>query len=341
MPRKAFIRRPAEHDTTLIRRGLQVAFLLLNLWIGVQFYAWVRYFESGGTSMFVRRPPGIEGWLPIAALMNLKFLLVTWTMPGIHAAGMFLLIAFGLISFVFRKAFCSWLCPIGTISEWIWQAGQAVLGRTFQLPTWLDIPLRGLKYILLALFVWVVVTMPAGEIQTFLMSPYGIVADVKMLDFFRRIGQTAATVIAAIVVLSALTKNFWCRYLCPYGALMGIVSALGPARIRRDPVACIDCDKCTAACPSFIPVAQLLTVKTPECTGCLDCVAVCPSASALSLSLPRRRVVQPWMVAVGTAVLFLAIVGYARFSDHWPDPIPDATYQELIPHVEAIGHPGL
>ena len=38
-----------------------------------------------------------------------------------------------------------------------------------------------------------------------------------------------------LVVLSVVTKNFWCRYLCPYGALMGLLSMLSPTRIVRDP----------------------------------------------------------------------------------------------------------
>ena len=60
---RAYEKRPVEH-TRLIRRGAQTAFLLLNIWLGVQFYIWVRYFETGGQSMYVSRPPGVEGWLP-------------------------------------------------------------------------------------------------------------------------------------------------------------------------------------------------------------------------------------------------------------------------------------
>ena len=52
-----------------IRRAVQGAFLVLNVWIGVQFSLWVRYFESGGTATYVPRPPGVEGWLPIASLI--------------------------------------------------------------------------------------------------------------------------------------------------------------------------------------------------------------------------------------------------------------------------------
>jgi hypothetical protein len=62
------------------------------------FYLFVRYYESGGRAVFVARPPGIEGWLPIAALMNLKYVALTGTIPTIHQAGLFLLVAFLAIS---------------------------------------------------------------------------------------------------------------------------------------------------------------------------------------------------------------------------------------------------
>ena len=72
--RREVARWSGEHNRT-IRRAVQSAFLLLNLWIGAQFYLFVRYWETGGQSVFVPRPPGVEGWLPIAGLMNLKVFL--------------------------------------------------------------------------------------------------------------------------------------------------------------------------------------------------------------------------------------------------------------------------
>jgi hypothetical protein len=75
-----YSRRPLEH-TVLIRRSVQIACLLLNLWIGARFYLWVRFFETGGESVHVPRPAGVEGWLPIAALMNLKYFVVTGRPP--------------------------------------------------------------------------------------------------------------------------------------------------------------------------------------------------------------------------------------------------------------------
>jgi polyferredoxin len=321
-----------------MRHSVQAAFLLLNLWIGTRFYLFVRFYETG-QGPATARPAGVEGWLPIAALMNLKYVFVTGLVPEVHPAGFFLLVSFVAISFAFRKAFCSWLCPIGTISEWLWQGGRELFGRNVALPRWLDVPLRGLKYLLLAFFAWAIARMSAADIAAFLQSPYGVIADVKMLNFFRHLGTTAAVVIAVLALLSVLVKNAWCRLLCPYGALLGLVSLVSPVRIRRNADACIDCAKCAKACPSLLPVDRLSSVKSAECTGCLECVAVCPVSGALDLSLRRGRRIPAFAVAIGVAVLFLGLVGYAKATGHWQTRIDEAVYRELIPKASAFGHP--
>ncbi|MBE7544354.1 MAG: 4Fe-4S binding protein [Bryobacteraceae bacterium] len=322
------------------RRAFQAAFFALNVWIGVQFYLFVKHFEGGGWGRF-ERPPGVEGWLPIASLMNLKFWVLTGMVPGVHPAGMFLLIAFLVMSWVFRKSFCSWLCPVGTFSEYLWKLGRETFRRNWALPKWLDIPLRSLKYILLGLFGYAVYSMSPRAIQEFLESPYGVVADVKMLDFFRKMGMATAVTLAVLVVLSVFVRNFWCRYLCPYGALMGLASMLSPLRIRRDPVKCIDCAKCAKACPSVLPVDQLVQIRSAECIGCLECVAVCPAEGALAMKTagPKRWAVAPWVMAAGVAGVFFGIVLAAQVSGHWGTQVPDEVYREFIPRAQEFGHP--
>lgn len=333
-----FVRRKPD-QAQFVRRTVQWSFLLLNLWIGARFYFFVRYYETGGQTVWVPRPPGVEGWLPIAALMNLKYFLLTGLVPEVHAAGLFLLLAFLGITFVARKAFCSWLCPVGTISEWLWQGGREIVGRNVAAPTWLDIPLRGLKYLLMGFFVYAVLGMSAASIAAFVRSPYGMIADVKMLNFFRAMGTTAALTIAVLVIGSVFVKNLWCRYLCPYGALLGLVALVSPTRIRREADLCIDCAKCAKACPSLLPVDQVTTVKSAECTGCLECVTVCPAQGALRLSVGRSRAIPTWAVVTAIAALFFGAVGYAQFAGHWDTPVPDAVYRELIPAANSLAHP--
>ena len=337
--RKKLVKRAAKDYSQTLRRAFQFAFLALNVWIGVEFYLFVRYHETGGHMARVSRPPGVEGWLPIASLMNLKVLLMSGRVPALHPAGMFLLIAFLAASWVFRKSFCGWLCPVGTVSEYLWRAGRRIFGRNFRVPRALDIALRSLKYILLGLFFYAVGSMSVPAIRAFLSGPYGVVDDVKMLNFFRFLGFTGSVVMALLVIASLFIQNFWCRYLCPYGALMGFASLASPLRIRRDPNLCIDCAKCAKACPAALPVDQLITIRSAECTGCLECVAECPAAGALFLSAPRKKRVPAWVMAAGIAALFLGIYSYARLSGHWYTKLPDSTYLELIPHANELGHP--
>ncbi len=334
-------RRVLPDRSQALRRSIQLLFLALNLCLGVQFTFFVLHFETraAGAPPF-SRPPGVEGWLPIAGMMNTRYYLLTGTVPRIHPAAMFLLVAFLAASFLLRKSFCGWLCPAGTLSDYLWKLGRATFGRNLRLPRWLDVPLRGLKYILLGLFVYAVSSMSAAALAQFLESPYGLVADVKMLDFFRYLSVAGAAVLALIVLASVFVQNFWCRYLCPYGALVGLAALASPLRIRRSPEACIDCAKCAKACPANLPVDVLVEVRSAECTACLECVAICPAEGALAMSfVPTRRAVPAWMIGAGAVGIFLCVVMVAKATGHWTSPIPDAVYRELIPHAREFSHP--
>jgi polyferredoxin len=349
-PRKKLVRRLQRDYSQALRRSYQFAFLLLNVWIGGLFYIWVRHMETGRESM-VSRPPGVEGWLPIAGMMNTKYWFQTGHVPAIHPAAMFLLLTFLAMAFLLRKAFCSWLCPVGTISEYLWRLGRRIFGRNFRVPRWLDIPLRGLKYLLLGFFVWAVSTMSASAIAAFMASDYGLVADVKMLNFFRFLGGTGIAVILLLAVASLFIQNFWCRYLCPYGALLGLTSFFSPLRIRRKESACIDCVKCAKACPAALPVDRLVTIKSAECTGCLECVAVCPAEGALQMAPLWGRTTAPgrqaagyptipaWAMAAGIAVLFFGVVGFAKTAGYWHSDIPNSVYRTVVPHANQARHP--
>src|SRR5664280_1326255 len=273
--RKKLVRRAGPDRSQALRRAVQLAFFALNVWIGIEFYLFVRYYETGGQSVWAGRPAGVEGWLPMASLMKLKVLRASGQMPRRRPAGMFLLIAFLAVSWIFRKSFCGWLCPVGTVSEYLWRLGHQTFGRNFRLPRKLDLGLRSLKYLLLGLFLYAVGSMSVPAIRAFLGGPYGMVDDVKMLNFFRFLGVTGAIVLAALAAASLFVQNFWCRYLCPYGAMVGLASLASPLRIRRDPELCIDCAKCAKACPSALPVDRLITIRSAECTGCMECVAAC------------------------------------------------------------------
>jgi polyferredoxin len=350
--RKKLVRRTRPDRSQLVRHIVQWAFVALNLWLGVQFLLWARYFELGGNGAYINRPSGVEGWLPIAGLMNFKYFLSTGQVPAVHPAAMFLFIAFLAMSVLLKKAFCSWLCPVGTLSENLYTLGRRIFGRNLRLPRWADIPLRGLKYLLLGFFLVVIGGMSSDVLLSFMNTPYGLIADVKMLNFFRDMGLTAAIVVSLLVLLSMLVEHFWCRYLCPYGALLGLASLVSPAKIRRDAEACIDCAKCAKVCPAHLRVDELGQIRSAECSACMACVAACPAENALQFALPPRRAAAPaqrWYrralgpvaVTAALAYIFLGLVLWAHATGHWETDVPRDLYMRLVPRANSVTHPGI
>lgn len=320
---------------------IQIAFALLCIWIGIEFYFFVRYLESGGSAVFISRPPGVEGFLPISSLMSLYFFFLTGEIHHAHPAGLFILVAILLISLVFGKAFCSWLCPIGFISEVLGDLGDKIFRRRLRIPKILDWPLRMIKYLLLGFFVYVIFfTMSSVALRMFLDSPYNLTADIKMYYFFAEITPFALTVILALVLLSIPFRGFWCRYLCPYGALLGLLSLASPQKIKRNSASCIDCSKCTTVCPSFIKVDKIKTVWSDECTSCMACVDSCPVANTLEVrSAITRRVVPKRLVAIVTVGLFVVITGTAMMMGYWQNSITPEEYLRHHQLVKFYGHP--
>lgn len=302
-----------------VRHWLQLSVFVVTVGIGLQFAVHVH--QTGGPGpVTVARPPGVEGFLPIGALMAWKRFAATGQWDAVHPAAMVILGFAAMASLLIRKSFCSWFCPVGTLSEWLWKLGDRLVGRSLRIPVWLDAVCRSLKYFLLGFFLFIIFfKMSARDIGLFLESPYYWMADVKMLHFFTRMSGTTAVVLGCLALLSICFRNFWCRYLCPYGALMGIFALVGPTAVRRRESSCVGCGRCETVCPAHLPVSRKRTIRSPECSGCMDCVRMCPEANALRMG-PRiwsRGAFTASGVGVAVVVLFVGLVSAARFAGHW------------------------
>ena len=167
-----------------MRYAVQFAFLLLTLFIGYQFYQFVLHFESPGHP-FVQRPPSVDAFLPIGGSDGVQvFRADRHRRPRSPSRALFMFVAILGVSLVMKKGFCGWICPIGTVSQYVWMAGEKVFGRNFKITGFTDISLRSLKYVLLGLFIVAIGVMPMWSMVMFFIGDYYKTVDVRMMKFF-------------------------------------------------------------------------------------------------------------------------------------------------------------
>jgi ferredoxin len=330
-----------------LRYTLQWGVVLFLLYAGYRFFIFTDHFlaigalpAGGEEEVLNNRFPAVEGFLPIGALMGLKLWITEGVFDRIHPAGLVIFAAAFVMALFLKKGFCGWICPVGALSDSVWKLGKKIFGRNFSVPRYADYALRSIKYMLMAFFIYVIILkMPTLAIFRFLENDYYKIADVKMLFFFTEMTTTTAISLSLLFILSLFYKNFWCRYLCPYGALLGLLSMLSPLKIRRNEQACIHCRKCTENCPSLLPVETLLQVRSPECTGCLTCVSHCPSKGALDVSLPKRKTAHPLLFVCLVIVFFFGGVTLAKFAGRWDSSVSYQDYRRIIPQAKYLDHP--
>ena len=329
-------RRDRGHFTPA-RVAVQLVVVAVVVWSIVGFHRFVVAVTAGAPGDVVRlRAPGFEAWTPIGALVSLVHWLRTGEFDRTHPAGLLIMLGAIGTAFALRGAFCGWICPVGAVGDWVARLGRVLrLRRSTPPPRWLDLPLRALRWLLFLFFLWGAVFL--GDYY------YGIFdrfADVGMYGYWAwgRVGPVFITIMAVSLVGGLVVDRFWCRYLCPYGALVQLFARFSPWRVRREPDACTDCGKCDRACPALLQVSTALAVTSSRCLGCGECVKACPEKRALlaEVKVPGARRHVGWLVTAALALaLFFALPVLAQLTGRWQTSITTAEYRSVIPRMKA------
>lgn len=278
--------------TKYIRWVLLALFLVL---ITVQSY--LHQINGGGVS------PSIHALCPYGGLESLYSIIFSGTfIQKIFLGTMTLLVLTLLLSIIFRRSFCGLICPFGALQEFFAIIGRKIFRKKFIIPAKIDKPLRYLKYVILLItiiFAWKTAGLWMDPYDPW--AAYGhMTAGLSALT-----GEYLIASILMIVVIigSMLYDRFFCKYLCPMGAVYGLLSKLSPSKVVRNKDACTNCKICSKNCPVNIDVAHCDSVTSAECLSCQTCVLSCPNKDALQYKTAGKAM-KPLTVIIIVVVIF-------------------------------------
>jgi polyferredoxin len=244
-------------------------------------------FVAGTVGLLTRGLLGLtqntcDSYCPFGGLVALfplfKYKAYTCRLTELNTA---LLVSLGVLTVATKKSFCSWVCPFGSVSEWLGRLGRKVLRRDVKVPPRADRILMNLRYVVLVAVVVLTWTVWQFDLGFRAYDPFYILFSWGGHGTF----PWSFAILAGVLVLVFVVPFAWCRYLCPLGAVMDPLSRLGVLRVRRKAAACESCGGCDAVCPHRIPVASVAEVTARNCTNCLECIVSCSKRNALDLSL--------------------------------------------------------
>ncbi len=205
----------------------------------------------------------------------------------IHSSSFILMLIAFFLAIFFGPVICGWVCPFGTFQEWLSKIGKKIFKKRYNhfVPLKLDKYLRYLRYITLILVVYMTATTAKLMFQT--IDPY-----YALFNFWTgEVAVGAFIFLGATIILSLFVDRPYCKYICPYGALLGIFNFFRVFKIRRNISTCIDCKKCDEVCPMNISVSTDRTVRSHQCISCMNCTSEfsCPVTDTVEFSIKRGK----------------------------------------------------
>jgi len=286
-----------------IRHTVMAFFFLFLLHV-----AWDHQIRGGGP----QGAPSVEAYCPFGGLENLyQFLTTGGFIRRIEPSTMIVFGALLLLTIAGSRGFCGWICPFGSLQEWLGMLGRRIFGKRFNPTGKWDRWLRQMKYfILLAiiLFTWHLGTLVFRQYDPFLAFFH--------LGFSVRELPWAYAILGVVLAGSLYIERFFCKYACPLGAVLGLLGRLGISKVRRDPADCKGCNICQARCFAHIDILNNTVIHDAECNHCMECVLHCPKPNVLKVSA--------WSVPVSARVYgallvagMFSLIGVSQVAGMW------------------------
>ena len=218
-------------------------------------------------------------------------------------ANIFMLLAVFLITFIWGRFFCGFICSFGAMQDLLWFFGKRIPFRPV-ISQKGDRVLKLLKYgVLLFIVFGVWVFAIPGDTVWSPWTVFGMyTSPVKGFSSELMFLSIGGALLLVIIIGSLFVERFFCKYLCPLGALFALASRFRIFKLKRDSSQCSGrCRVCTRKCSMSIPLYKYDSVNSGECINCMKCSSVCALGNIKADTIP----------AVTGTVAAIALTGVA------------------------------
>ncbi len=273
--------------------------------------------------------PGLRHW--VSKVLEIDPLVAISTAITTHTVykGLLWSLVILIPTLFLGRVFCNWICPYGVLHQFVgWLFRGLIPKETIEANRY-----RKLYHVKYYILIAMLVAALFGSLQIGLLDPICLIyrsltgalvpaANMPTQTFFgdynlHQGGFVIGAVIFALLSMNLVIPRFFCRVLCPLGALLGLLSRFAWWRIERDPLRCTDCDLCLKGCEGASDPHKNLRMS--ECFVCFNCIEDCPEG-ALSFAFlpPKEHEVTapdfPRRKAIFAAVAGLLFFPFARAS---------------------------
>lgn len=187
------------------------------------------------------------------------------------------------LTLLLGRFFCGWMCAFGTLGDLLYLFSNKVLKISYRVDEKTDHLLKYVKYAVLLFILIAAWSLQAIDLSYY--SPWdafgNLLSFTRLPDFSYVITNFTIGFLLLLFIIagSLFIERFFCRYLCPLGAVFAIISHLRFIKIRKPGKDCGSCKACTKSCSMGIPLYQVNQVSSGECIQCMNCVSICPRSN--------------------------------------------------------------